>query len=81
MSAEMNRIKAGSSIATSFEVLSEAPLHTTEFGQGTLSDPNKPIRFHSSFFADAPINVGWGSKQTQFHGCAQILSKSNGDPA
>ncbi|KAJ3881879.1 IkappaB kinase complex IKAP component [Lentinula edodes] len=33
-----------------FDVISEAPLETTEFGQ------------------DAPINVGWGSKQTQFHG-------------
>ncbi|KAI0314583.1 IKI3 family-domain-containing protein [Amylostereum chailletii] len=33
-----------------FDVLSEAPLHTEKFGE------------------DAPINVGWGSKQTQFHG-------------
>ncbi|KAJ3564648.1 hypothetical protein NP233_g8162 [Leucocoprinus birnbaumii] len=37
-------------MTSSFEVLSEAPIHTTEFGD------------------DAPINVGWGSKQTQFHG-------------
>ncbi|KAJ4471530.1 IkappaB kinase complex IKAP component [Lentinula aciculospora] len=33
-----------------FDVISETPLETAEFGQ------------------DAPINVGWGSKQTQFHG-------------
>ncbi|KAI6112013.1 pol II transcription elongation factor [Pisolithus croceorrhizus] len=33
-----------------FDVLSEVPLETTEFGE------------------DAPINVGWGSKDTQFHG-------------
>ncbi|KAI6009884.1 pol II transcription elongation factor [Pisolithus marmoratus] len=33
-----------------FDVLSEVPLETSEFGE------------------DAPINVGWGSKDTQFHG-------------
>ncbi|KAL0955653.1 hypothetical protein HGRIS_001880 [Hohenbuehelia grisea] len=37
-------------MTSTFEVLSEAPLHTSDFGE------------------DAPINVGWGSKQTQFHG-------------
>ncbi|GJJ14814.1 hypothetical protein Clacol_009082 [Clathrus columnatus] len=35
---------------TSFEVLSSAPIITSDFGE------------------DAPINVGWGSKATQFHG-------------
>ncbi|KAF9075492.1 IkappaB kinase complex IKAP component [Rhodocollybia butyracea] len=33
-----------------FDIISEAALETTDFGQ------------------DMPINVGWGSKQTQFHG-------------
>ncbi|KIK60852.1 hypothetical protein GYMLUDRAFT_244010 [Collybiopsis luxurians FD-317 M1] len=33
-----------------FDVISESPLETSEFGQ------------------DTPISVGWGSKQTQFHG-------------
>ncbi|KAJ3981419.1 IkappaB kinase complex IKAP component [Lentinula detonsa] len=46
-----------------FDVISEKPLETTEFGQ------------------DAPINVGWGSKQTQFHGslgkAAAQVSTSN----
>ncbi|KAG2015494.1 pol II transcription elongation factor [Coprinopsis cinerea AmutBmut pab1-1] len=37
-------------MTSSFDVLSEGPLHPKEFGE------------------DAPINVGWGSKQTQFHG-------------
>lgn len=37
-------------MTSSFDVLSEAPLHTEEFGE------------------DAPINVGWGAKETQFHG-------------
>ncbi|KAJ7496599.1 pol II transcription elongation factor [Mycena latifolia] len=37
-------------MTSTFDVLSDAPLFTTEFGE------------------DAPINVGWGSKQTQFHG-------------
>lgn len=56
-------------MTSSFEVLSEAPIHTTEFGQGTLSDPIEYILFPLTIrFADAPINVGWGSKQTQFHG-------------
>lgn len=35
---------------TSFEVLSSAPIITSDFGE------------------EAPINVGWGSKTTQFHG-------------
>ncbi|KAF9463531.1 pol II transcription elongation factor [Collybia nuda] len=37
-------------MTSTFDVLSENPLHATEFGE------------------DAQINVGWGSKQTQFHG-------------
>ncbi|TFK44978.1 IKI3 family-domain-containing protein [Crucibulum laeve] len=37
-------------MTSSFDVLSEAPLQTADFGE------------------DASINVGWGSKQTQFHG-------------
>ncbi|KAJ7672113.1 IKI3 family-domain-containing protein [Mycena rosella] len=37
-------------MTSTFDVLSDAPLFTTDFGE------------------DAPINVGWGSKQTQFHG-------------
>ncbi|KAF8911562.1 IkappaB kinase complex IKAP component [Gymnopilus junonius] len=37
-------------LTSTFDVLSEGPLYSQEFGE------------------DAPINVGWGSKQTQFHG-------------
>ncbi|KAK7057777.1 polymerase II transcription elongation factor [Favolaschia claudopus] len=37
-------------MTSTFDVLSDAPIFTTDFGE------------------DAPINVGWGSKQTQFHG-------------
>ncbi|KAK7472275.1 putative elongator complex protein 1 [Stygiomarasmius scandens] len=37
-------------MTSTFDVLSEASIDTTDFGE------------------DAPINVGWGSKQTQFHG-------------
>ncbi|THV06651.1 pol II transcription elongation factor [Dendrothele bispora CBS 962.96] len=37
-------------MTSTFDVLSEAPIDTLDFGE------------------DAPINVGWGSKQTQFHG-------------
>ncbi|KAF7294045.1 polymerase II transcription elongation factor [Mycena kentingensis (nom. inval.)] len=37
-------------MTSTFDMLSDAPLYTNEFGE------------------DAPINVGWGSKQTQFHG-------------
>ncbi|EPQ55375.1 IkappaB kinase complex, IKAP component [Gloeophyllum trabeum ATCC 11539] len=50
-------------MTSTFDVLSEAPLHAADFGE------------------DAPINVGWGSKQTQFHGslgkaAAQVPSAS-----
>ncbi|EIW80500.1 pol II transcription elongation factor [Coniophora puteana RWD-64-598 SS2] len=37
-------------MTSTFDVLSEEPLDTSDFGE------------------DAPINVGWGSKETQFHG-------------
>ncbi|KIM63897.1 hypothetical protein SCLCIDRAFT_1213692 [Scleroderma citrinum Foug A] len=37
-------------MTSTFDVLSEVPLQTSEFGE------------------DAPIDVGWGSKETQFHG-------------
>ncbi|KAG1726875.1 pol II transcription elongation factor [Suillus paluster] len=37
-------------MTSTFDVLSEAPLRTEDFGE------------------DAPINVGWGAKETQFHG-------------
>ncbi|KAF8633329.1 hypothetical protein AX17_004501 [Amanita inopinata Kibby_2008] len=37
-------------MTSSFDVISENSIETTEFGE------------------DAPVNVGWGSKQTQFHG-------------
>ncbi|KAG1835906.1 pol II transcription elongation factor [Suillus subalutaceus] len=37
-------------MTSTFDVLSEAPLDTEDFGE------------------DAPINVGWGAKETQFHG-------------
>ncbi|KAH7928721.1 IkappaB kinase complex, IKAP component [Leucogyrophana mollusca] len=37
-------------MTSTFDVLSEAPLETSDFGE------------------DTPINVGWGSKETQFHG-------------
>ncbi|KIY46095.1 IkappaB kinase complex, IKAP component [Fistulina hepatica ATCC 64428] len=52
-------------MTSTFDVLTEAPLETTEFGE------------------DRPINAGWGSKQTQFHGslgkaAAQTLSVAVG---
>jgi len=53
----------------SFDVLSEAPLHTEEYGEG--DDELRVSRLRAIFDTsplDAPINVGWGSKQTQFHG-------------
>ncbi|KAJ7072902.1 pol II transcription elongation factor [Mycena amicta] len=37
-------------MTSTFDMLSDAPLFTSEFGE------------------DAQVNVGWGSKQTQFHG-------------
>ncbi|KAE9404784.1 IKI3-domain-containing protein [Gymnopus androsaceus JB14] len=37
-------------MTSTYDVISEAPMETSDFGQ------------------DTPINVGWGSKQTQFHG-------------
>ncbi|KAI0326070.1 IkappaB kinase complex IKAP component [Cubamyces sp. BRFM 1775] len=37
-------------MTSTFDVLSEAPLHPREFGE------------------EAPVNVGWGAKHTQFHG-------------
>ncbi|KAL4071351.1 IKI3 family-domain-containing protein [Scleroderma yunnanense] len=39
-------------MTSTLDVISEVPLETNEFGEG----------------ADTPITVGWGSKETQFHG-------------
>lgn len=54
-------------MTSTFDVLSEAPLHTEDFGEGTpyLVAGDILIKYG---FADAPINVGWGAKETQFHG-------------
>jgi len=49
-----------------FDVLYESALHTDEFGESNTSHrSSRPALNHP---LDAPINVGWGSKQTQFHG-------------
>jgi hypothetical protein len=56
-------------MTSTFDVLSEAPFHTEEYGEGIdkLQSPRlQAILTHPP--SDAPINVGWGSKQTQFHG-------------
>ncbi|KAG6809392.1 hypothetical protein H0H92_000447 [Tricholoma furcatifolium] len=53
-------------MTSTFDVLSEAPIHATEFGQGPHA--YHPLIHVSNNYVDAPINVGWGSKQTQFHG-------------
>jgi elongator complex protein 1 len=56
-------------MTSTFDVLSEAPLHTEDFGEGTSylvpCDVSDLIIYT---FVDAPINVGWGAKETQFHG-------------
>jgi elongator complex protein 1 len=57
-------------LTSSFDVLSEKPLHIEDFGEGKLPHflqvfPRTELLFISP---DAPINVGWGSKETQFHG-------------
>ncbi|KAJ9111710.1 hypothetical protein QFC19_001070 [Naganishia cerealis] len=60
-----------------FEVVYEAPLRTEEFGEGTsscsdpLPSPLIVIQALSHYLLAPPdemINVGWGSKKTQFHG-------------
>ena len=47
-----------------FEVVHEEPLRSEDFGEGWFLE--RPLGRHS--FADKFINVGWGSKKTQFHG-------------
>jgi elongator complex protein 1 len=54
-------------MTSTFDVLSEAPLHTEDFGEGAPYLVACDIRIKYGF-ADAPINVGWGAKETQFHG-------------
>ncbi|KAK7052844.1 putative elongator complex protein 1 [Paramarasmius palmivorus] len=54
-------------MTSEFDVLSEGPMETTEFGEGMLSSIFTKLR-QLTLPTDAPINVGWGSKQTQFHG-------------
>lgn len=57
-----------------FSVLSEGPLHDTDFGEGNVS-ASPPYRVgyflaSPSYLQDQSVNVGWGSKSTQFHGSA-----------
>ncbi|KAH9846478.1 IkappaB kinase complex IKAP component [Lenzites betulinus] len=50
-------------MTSTFDVLSEGPLHPAEFGE------------------EAPINVGWGAKHTQFHGSlGKAAAKSSVPP-
>jgi elongator complex protein 1 len=56
-------------MTATFDILSEAPLHTADFGDGAYCFPILCALFSPTIIPqDAPINVGWGSKQTQFHG-------------
>ena len=56
-------------MTSAFDVLSEAPLHTEEYGEGINGlQSSASWWFLTHPLSDAPINVGWGSKQTQFHG-------------
>jgi elongator complex protein 1 len=53
------------------DVLSEKTFHIEDFGEGKLASfrtRSPPNQFDFIFPPDAPINVGWGSKETQFHG-------------
>jgi elongator complex protein 1 len=50
-----------------FDVLSEGPLHPADFGSGQYPRVLALTNYLTRIL-DAPINVGWGSKQTQFHG-------------
>ncbi|KAI0752776.1 IkappaB kinase complex IKAP component [Daedaleopsis nitida] len=50
-------------MTSTFDVLSEGPLHPAEFGE------------------DAPINVGWGAKHTQFHGSLGKAAATSTTPA
>jgi len=56
-------------MTSTFDVLSEVSFHTEEYGEGIdkLHGPEFK-QMMTYLLTDAPINVGWGSKQTQFHG-------------
>lgn len=58
-------------MTSSFDVLCETPLHTTEFGESlylTSYNHTTPTNSKRNGFADAPTALGWGAKHTQFHG-------------
>jgi elongator complex protein 1 len=57
-------------MTSTFDVISENPLHAADFGEGRILHRRYcgNLRSHSFLWLDAPVNVGWGSKQTQFHG-------------
>lgn len=65
-------------MTTDFEALHERTLKTTEFGEGKLVSQRSSTRLDT--FADAQVNINWGSKATQFHGSlgkAAAASTSN----
>lgn len=56
-------------MTSTFDVLSENVLHTADFGEGRTYNLRSAIYgLTISWLSDVPANVGWGSKQTQFHG-------------
>lgn len=73
-----------------FEVLNDTPLRSAEFGEGSSASGSLALRRVSLIFPpsgsiDQAINIGWGSKATQFHGSlgkeAAAASKTPGNPS
>ena len=54
-------------MTSTFDVVSETALQREDFGEGQVTEPLEKFVM-LILTLDAPINVGWGSKQTQFHG-------------
>ena len=53
-------------MTSTFDVLTESPLHPHDFGEGSCTIIIHLIEYQS--LPDAPIALGWGDKKTQFHG-------------
>lgn len=55
-----------------FDPVTEVAMCPEEFGEGKdqlrSSSSLKLLHFCIPFYAAAPVNVGWGQKETQFHG-------------
>ena len=63
-----------------FDLIHEEPLRSDDFGEGEDSETSTDF-VSKLILVDKLVNVGWGSKSTQFHGSLGKSAARIGDPS